>query len=303
MVWRLRQADAPRAVLRWLVRGCGAALAVVFLVTVFLVWLVGHPVAMSILGCLFAAVPLAGLVLAVAVWLRAAVAAGPQWIAVRFVRRWRVVDLGRVRAVRLAGSGFPGAGPAAGPGSGGGSFRSGPGDPGFGFAPGAGAGGGFGPGSGAGFGGFGGFGSGLAVLGFGGGFGGGGSGHGTGSSHTGAVTTGGAGRIVIEDASGAQIDLILDALGSGIADVVARGIGADTRVDPDAAAVLEATRSDNRADALPGGVTPSRTDDAGPAEPTTPARAEPTTPKRVPTTSAGAVPHPRTVRPNLGAHG
>jgi hypothetical protein len=87
-------------------------LAFVALVTTFFVWAFGHPVAWSVVGCLFAAAPLAVLVFAAGVGTRGAVGAGPRWVGIRLFRRWRVVDLGEVRAVRLAGS-APGA-PAAG---------------------------------------------------------------------------------------------------------------------------------------------------------------------------------------------
>jgi hypothetical protein len=110
-VWRLRRSPLVRAALAWVAKICGAMLAIVFLITIFFVWAFGHPVAWSVIGCLFAALPLAGLVLAVGVGLRAAVVVGPGRIAVRFFGRWRVIDLGQVRAVRLGDQGpFGGAG-------------------------------------------------------------------------------------------------------------------------------------------------------------------------------------------------
>jgi len=215
VVWRARDAGFARAVLRWLGRACAIALAVVFVVTAFLVWVFGHPLALSIVGCLFAALPLAGLAVTGAVWLRAAVVAGPRWVGVRLVRRWRVVDLDQVRAVRLAGGG----------GTGPGGF------------------GGFGGFSG--FGGFGGFGGsgGSGGPGLGRGFWVVGSAGGSGSSRQGGPGLGFPGsRIVLEDESGAHVDLALDALGSGVADVLAYGLGPDARVEPDAAAVLQESR-------------------------------------------------------------
>jgi hypothetical protein len=134
-VWRLRRSPLVRAALSWVTKVCAALLAVVFLITVFFVWAFGHPLAWSVIGCLFAVLPLVGLVLALGVGLRAAVAAGPGRVAVRFFGRWRVVDLGQVRAVRLGDqSPFGGFG-----------FRFGGGGPG-------------GPGGLGGFGAFGGFG-------------------------------------------------------------------------------------------------------------------------------------------------
>jgi hypothetical protein len=141
-VWRLRRSPLVRAALGWVTKVCVALLAVVFLITVFFVWAFGHPVAWSVIGCLFAALPLVGLVLALGVGLRAAVAAGPGRVAVRFFGRWRVVDLGQVRAVRLGDQGpfggfgfrFGGGGPGGPGGLGGfGAFGgfggSGPGGP------------------------------------------------------------------------------------------------------------------------------------------------------------------------------
>ena len=128
-MWRLRQSLLARAALFWVVKICAGILAVVFLITVFLVWAFGHPVAWCVIGCLFAALPLAGLVAAIGIGLRAAVTAGPGRIAIRFFGRWRVVDLGQVRAVRLGDQGsfggmggfatFGGPGRFGGPGGGG----------------------------------------------------------------------------------------------------------------------------------------------------------------------------------------
>lgn len=90
-----------RQVLFSIARICAVLVAVVVLITAALVEISGHPVAWSVIGFLFAAAPLAGLAGALAVALRAAMAAGPGWIGVRFVRRWRVIDLGQVRTVRF----------------------------------------------------------------------------------------------------------------------------------------------------------------------------------------------------------
>jgi hypothetical protein len=105
VVWRLRRSPLARAMIGWVAKICLAMLAVVAVFTLFFVWAFGHPLAWSVIGCLFAALPLAGLVLAVGIGLRAAVAAGPGRLAVRFFGRWRVVDLGQVRAVRLGDQG------------------------------------------------------------------------------------------------------------------------------------------------------------------------------------------------------
>jgi hypothetical protein len=94
-----------RAAIGWVAKTCLVMLAVVAIFTLFFVWAFGHPLAWSVIGCLFAALPLAGLVLALGIGFRAAVAAGPGRLAVRFFGRWRVVDLGQVRAVRVGDQG------------------------------------------------------------------------------------------------------------------------------------------------------------------------------------------------------
>jgi len=173
VVWPLRRARLARLALRSVALACGAALAVVVLVTVFFVWAFGHALAWSIVGSLFGLLPLLGLALAVTVWLRAAVVAGPRWMGVRILRRWRVVDLDRVQAVRMSDGAFVGFGPLAGRGF---SGR----------------------------------------------------------------------RVVFEDDRGGRVDIDLDALGSGVADVVARGLGDDARVDPDAARAIDAAQGQER---------------------------------------------------------
>lgn len=94
-----------RAAIGWVAKTCVVMLVVVAIFTLFFVWAFGHPLAWSVIGCLFAALPLAGLVLALGIGFRAAVAAGPGRLAVRFFGRWRVVDLGQVRAVRIGDQG------------------------------------------------------------------------------------------------------------------------------------------------------------------------------------------------------
>ena len=102
VVWRLRRSPIVWAALVWVAgsaRGCWRSSPSS---RCFFVWAFGHPLAWSVIGCLFAVLPLAGLILAIGVGLRAAVIAGPGRIGVRFLGRWRVVDLGQVRVVRLA---------------------------------------------------------------------------------------------------------------------------------------------------------------------------------------------------------
>jgi len=142
VVWRLRRSVVARAALLWVAKICTGMLAVVALFTLFFVWAFGHPLAWSVIGSLFAVLPLTGLLLAVGVGLRAAVAAGPGRIAIRFLGRWRVIDLGQVRAVRLADQGpfggfggfgsFGGSGGVGGRGGGGGRFGGPGGFPGLG---------------------------------------------------------------------------------------------------------------------------------------------------------------------------
>jgi hypothetical protein len=199
VVWRLRRSRFLRRALRSIVVACLALLGVVTLITVLLVWELGHPVALGVIGFFFAVLPLSGLLLALGVGLRGAVAAGPRWIGVRIIGRWRVIDLGDVRAVRL-GTETPlgGFGPFGGrtyyafrggrwsPATDGVHGHDGPTGPGVGGQ--------------------------AARLG---------------------------GALVFEDASGHRIDVELDALGSGLADVVRRGLGPGVDIDPGAARALE----------------------------------------------------------------
>jgi hypothetical protein len=190
----MRRSPLVRALVGWVARVTTAMLVVVAAITVFFVWAFGHPVAWSIVGIVFGAAPLAVLLLALGLGLRGAVAAGPQWVGVRFLRRWRVVDLGQVRAVRLSGSplgGMPGWNGITG----------------FGGFRGAGGGPGRGP-------------------------------HGPGGGAGGGVP---AGSLVFEDAWGGRVDIGVDALDAGLADVVRAGLSPDAEVDPDAARALGRT--------------------------------------------------------------
>lgn len=191
VVWRLRRSPLVRAALGWVAKICVAMLGVVAVMTLFFVWAFGHPLAWSVIGCLFAVLPLTGLILTIGVGLRAAVVAGPGRIAVRFFGRWRVVDLGQVRAVRFADGTSMG---------------------------------GFG-----GFGGFGSFGGPGGFSGFGGArFGGpGGSGGGAGGR-----------ALVFEDVHGGRVEIGVDALDAGLAEVVREGLGPDVVIDADAAGAL-----------------------------------------------------------------
>jgi hypothetical protein len=199
---------------------CLGILGIVALITAFLVWVSGHPVAWSVVGFLFAAAPLTGLLLALGVGLRAAVAAGPGWIGVRILRHWSVLDLGQVRTVRMGVEHpFGGFGP----------FRGGHFGP-FGLP------GGGGPDGGSG-----------AELGPGPA---GSAGPASGPADTGPmgpvrpaappadVGPGPARALVLEDVSGGRIELDADALESGLADVVRRGLNPNAEITPDAARAL-----------------------------------------------------------------
>jgi hypothetical protein len=180
VVWRLRRSPLVRAALGWVAKICVAMLGVVAVMTLFFVWAFGHPLAWSVIGCLFAVLPLAGLVLTIGVGLRAAVVAGPGRIAVRFFGRWRVVDLGQVRAVRFADGASMG---GFGFGSFGGARFGGPGP--------------------------------------------GGSGGGAGGR-----------ALVFEDVHGGRVEIGVDALDAGLAEVVREGLGPDVVIDAEAAGAL-----------------------------------------------------------------
>ena len=99
-VWPFRRSLTVRAALRIGALACLVALVLVVLFTGLLVVAFGHPLGISIVGALFALGPVLGLLVCLGVNRRAAVAAGPGWVGVRFLRRWRVLDLSDVRAVR-----------------------------------------------------------------------------------------------------------------------------------------------------------------------------------------------------------
>jgi len=189
VVWRFRRSPLVWAALGWVAKACIGMLVVVALFTLFFVWAFGHALAWSVIGCLFAVLPLTGLLLSIGVGLRAAVAAGPGQVAVRFIGRWRVINLRDVRVVRFGDQGpFPG------------------------------------------FGGLGGF----------AGFGGSGGFPGFGPSGPRGSGSGGAGgrTLVFEDVHGRRVDIGVDALDAGLADVVRRGLAPDAHVDPEAARAL-----------------------------------------------------------------
>jgi len=101
-LWPFRRSLTVRAGLRIGALACAMALVVVVFVTALLVLLFGHPLGLSIVGALFALLPFVGLLVCLGVSRRAAVAAGPGWVGVRFVRRWRVLDLSEVAVVRIS---------------------------------------------------------------------------------------------------------------------------------------------------------------------------------------------------------
>jgi hypothetical protein len=101
-LWPFRRSVAVRTALRIGALACLVALGLVVGFTALLVYALGHPLGLSIVGALFALGPLAGLAVCLGVRRRAAVAAGPGWVGVRFLRRWRVLDLSDVRAVRVS---------------------------------------------------------------------------------------------------------------------------------------------------------------------------------------------------------
>jgi hypothetical protein len=100
-LWPFRRSLTVRAGLRIGALASVVALALVVMFTALLVYVFGHPLGLSIVGALFAALPLLGLLVCLGVGRRAAVAAGPGWVGVRFLRRWRVLDLSEVRVVRV----------------------------------------------------------------------------------------------------------------------------------------------------------------------------------------------------------
>lgn len=109
IVWPLRRSWFVRRVVGTISRVCLVSLAVVAAISWLFVEAFGHPDVWAVVGLLFGAVPFTVLVLTLGARQRAAVAAGPGWIGVRVFGPWRTIDLGDVRAVRVA-DGTPGAG-------------------------------------------------------------------------------------------------------------------------------------------------------------------------------------------------
>ena len=176
-IWAFRRAPLVRRVLRVVTAVLAATLAFVAVMTLLFIAAFGHPDVWVTVGLFFAVVPAVLLVLAVLVGLRAAVAAGPGWVGVRMVRRWRTVDLGDVRRVRVAArTALPGV-----------AYQRAGGFPGA---------------------------AGLAAP-----------------------------SLVFEDEAGHTIDIGVDALGSGVGDVVRHGLGPDAVIDVDAQELLDGPAS------------------------------------------------------------
>jgi len=100
-VWPIRRSWFVRQALGSVARVCLALLAVCAVITLLFVAVLGHPLFWSIVGVMFAAVPLAVLLVVASLHARGAVVAGRNRVGVRVLRRWRLIDLGSVRVVRL----------------------------------------------------------------------------------------------------------------------------------------------------------------------------------------------------------
>lgn len=101
MVWPVRRSWFVRRALGWVAWVCAGLIAFCALVTALFVAAFGHPLAMSIIGLCFAFIPIVVLATAVGVHARGSVAAGRGWVGFRLFRRWRGVDVGSIRTVRV----------------------------------------------------------------------------------------------------------------------------------------------------------------------------------------------------------
>jgi hypothetical protein len=128
MVWPVRRSWFVRRALGWVAWVCLGLIAFCALVTALFVAAFGHPLAMSIIGLFFAFIPIVVLATAVGVHTRGSVAAGRGWVGFRLFRRWRGVDMGSIRTIRVTRSPVDGSYDAAASGFGGPGF----GGPGFG---------------------------------------------------------------------------------------------------------------------------------------------------------------------------
>lgn len=102
VVWPLRLSAVARQLMNFVTQLCLAITILVAVITAGLTAVTGHPLLWSLIGLVFAAAPITGLVLALSVRYRAVLAAGPGWIGVRVVRKWRIVDLRKVIRVGVA---------------------------------------------------------------------------------------------------------------------------------------------------------------------------------------------------------
>lgn len=101
MVWPFRRSWFVRRFLGSVAKVCAVLVGVCAVVTLLFVAAFGHPLLWSLVGVTFALLPLFALLVVASVHVRGAVVAGRGWVGVRVLRRWRLVDLGSVRAVRV----------------------------------------------------------------------------------------------------------------------------------------------------------------------------------------------------------
>ncbi len=106
VIYPVRRSWMVRRALGWVALVCVGIIAFCALVTALFVAAFGHPLAMSIIGFFFALVPITLLGSVVALQARGAVTAGRGGVGFRLFRRWRLFDVGSVRAVRVVGPRF-----------------------------------------------------------------------------------------------------------------------------------------------------------------------------------------------------
>ena len=102
VVWPLRRLWLVRRLLTRTAAVLAAMVAVLAAIGAALAAAFGHPVVWAVIGFVLGVVPLAGLIVVLLLGGRAGVAAGPGWIGLRLLGRWRTLDLGQVRSVRLS---------------------------------------------------------------------------------------------------------------------------------------------------------------------------------------------------------
>ena len=106
VVWPLRRLRFVRQLLTRAAELLVGILAVLAVIGAVLAALFGHPAVWAVIGFVLGLVPLVALILVLLFGGRAGVAAGSGWVGLRLVGRWQILDLDRIRRVRISDDGW-----------------------------------------------------------------------------------------------------------------------------------------------------------------------------------------------------